>query len=74
MDREDEKLVRALVHDANVRLTGSSADDLGHDGDLDVVRRVLAVAEKIIEGKASDDEKATVPDIVHPQVRSFYLS
>lgn len=74
MDPGDEKLVRALVHDANVRLTGSSADDLRHDDDLHVVRRVLTVAEKIIEGQASDDEKASVPDIVHPQVCSFYLS
>jgi hypothetical protein len=74
MDPGDEQLVRALVHDANVRLTGSSAEDLGHDGDLDAVRQVLAVAEKILNGKASAEEKASVPNIVHPQVRSLYLS
>lgn len=74
MDPGDETLVRALVHDANIRLVGSSGADLGHDGDLDAIRRVLAVAEKILAGTASDEEKVSVPEIVHPQVRSFYLS
>jgi hypothetical protein len=41
---------------------------------LDAIRRVLAVAEKILAGTASDEEKVSVPEIVHPQVRSFYLS
>lgn len=73
MTPDDEKLVLALVHDANVMLTGSSSNDLGHDTDLDQVRGVLQMAEKLLSGNATDEDRTSVPNLVHPQVRSLYL-
>jgi hypothetical protein len=70
---EDIKLARALVHDAEVKLNGSSSADHGHDQELQGVHRVVSLADKILAGKASDEDRALVPELVHPSVRSLYL-
>jgi hypothetical protein len=74
MTDSDDRLVLALVHDANVKLLGLGEDSLGLDHDLADVRRSTNLAEKILSGKATDDDRALVSDVVHPQVRSLYLS
>lgn len=73
MSPEDEKLLKALIHDANVRLTGDRPEDLGRENTLDAVKQVLRLAEKIAGGNASAEDRAAVADAVHPQVRSLYL-
>jgi hypothetical protein len=74
MNFSDQQLLLALVHDANVMLSGHSADDLGHDADVEHVKIVLKAAERILSGKATQEERASVPGLVHPQVRSLYLA
>jgi hypothetical protein len=69
----DDKLALALVHDANIKLLGTDATDIGLEGNIRNVRRALEMAEKILSGKATDEDRASVPDLVHPQVRSLYL-
>jgi hypothetical protein len=70
----DDVLVLALVHDANVKLLGLDASSLGLDDDLNDVRQSTHMAEKILSGKATDEDRAQVSESVHPQVRSLYLS
>jgi hypothetical protein len=73
MTTEDEKLAHALVHDANIKLQGASSASVGLDAELDNVRAVLRLAEKLLHGSATDDDRAEVPNVVHPQVKSLYL-
>jgi hypothetical protein len=74
MPTDDDTLVRALVHDAHVMLTSDAPGNLAREGDLDRVKKGIALADKILEGAASDADRASVADFVHPQVRSLYLA
>jgi hypothetical protein len=73
MTPEDRKLVHALVHHVHVLLTGDQPEDLDRDRTLASVKRSIALADKILSGNATDEDKASVADVVHPQIRSFYL-
>jgi hypothetical protein len=69
---DDETLVRALVHDAHVMLTSDAPDSVGREDDLDHVKRSIAMAERILSGNATAEDRASVGGLVHPQVRSTY--
>jgi hypothetical protein len=70
----DEELARALVHDAHVILDSDAPGNLGREDELDHVKRGIRLADKLLAGTATDEERASVGDFVHPQVRSLYLS
>lgn len=72
MTSEDENLVTALVHDANVILGSDDPDNVGREAELDGVKQSIRLAEKILAGKATEAEKASVKDKVHPQTRSLF--
>ena len=69
----DDKLVRALVRDAHVFLDSDAARNVGRESELDRVKKDVALADKILAGRAADEEKESVVDLVHPHVRSFFL-
>jgi hypothetical protein len=72
MTAEEENLVRALVHDANVILGSDAPDNVGREGELDGVKEELRLAEKVLNGNATDAEKTSVRELVHPQTRSLF--
>jgi hypothetical protein len=74
MTASDERLVRALVHDASVCLQAHGPGDEAREGDLVHVQTGIGLADRILAGSATDLEKDSVADFVHPQVRSLYLS
>ena len=59
---DDETLVRALVHDADVMLITDDADNVGREDDLDHVKRSIAMAEKILSGNASAEDRAVLEE------------
>ena len=67
MTPADANLVEALVHHANVILLGDNPRD-----NLADAKGALRLAEKILNGTASNEERQSVGDVVHPQVRSLY--
>jgi hypothetical protein len=69
MPATDAELVRALVHDANRYLSPDSPDSVTRESDLNHVKEVLGMAEKILAGDATAEDRALVGDLVHPQVR-----
>jgi hypothetical protein len=73
MAPSDSELVRALVSDANRYLSADSRDSVTRESDLNHVKEVLGMAEKLLAGEANDEDRALVGDLVHPQVRSLLL-
>jgi hypothetical protein len=69
---DDENRVAALVHHANVILMSDGAQNAGRENDLADVKRALRRAERILSGDASDEERESVGELVHPQVRTLY--
>ena len=68
----DENLVKALVHHANVILYSDTPENASRERDLDDVKRALRLAERILDGSASGDDRASVREVVHEQVRGLY--
>jgi HD superfamily phosphodiesterase len=73
MPPSDSELVRALVHDANRYLSTDSPSNVRRESDLNHVKEVLGMAEKLLAGEATDEDRALVGDLVDPQVRSVLL-
>jgi len=73
MPPSDQELVRALVHDANRYLSTDSPDSVRRESDLNHVKEDLGLAEKLLAGEASDEDRALVLDLVEPRVRSLLL-
>lgn len=69
---DDENLVKALVHHADMLLKTDRPENSNREGDLDSVKKSIRLAETILSGRATDDERGRVRDVVHPQVRSLY--
>lgn len=70
MTEGDRKLANALLHHVNVTLGSDDPANVARERDLDDVKRATKLAEPIVNGEATAADKATVADIVHPQVRS----
>jgi len=68
MTPEDKGLVRALVHEAAGMLR---SDD--RESKLEDAKRNLQLADKILGGDATDEDRALVTEIVPEQVRNLYL-
>jgi hypothetical protein len=66
MPPSDHELALALVHDANRHLSVDSTDRVGRESDLNHVKEVLALAEKLLSGEAGDEDRALVADLVQP--------
>lgn len=69
---DEENLVHALVHDARVRLTGDNPSDFNREAQLDAVKRLLQVAEAMLAGNASEEQKSSARDLVHGDVRTTF--
>jgi hypothetical protein len=69
---DDDTLVKALVHNAYVILISDAPDNVGREDDLDHVKRSIAMADRILSGNATAEDRASVPELVHPHVRSTY--
>jgi hypothetical protein len=69
---EDENRVAALVHHANVIFTSDGPQNAGRENDLADIKRALQLAEQILSGHASEAERQSAGELVHPQVRSLY--
>lgn len=63
----DHQLALALVHDAYARCSGGKASDLV------VIAEELLLAECLLSGRATDDDRARVSSLVHPSTRSNFL-
>lgn len=72
MTAEDQNLVVALLHHANVILGSDGPENPGRERDLDNVKRSLRLAERIANGNATDDDPASVGELVHADVRTSF--
>lgn len=68
----DKDLVDALRDHAETLEHSTSADNDSHDRDIKDVERARSLAFDIENGTASDEDKASVADIVHPSVKTRY--
>jgi hypothetical protein len=66
MPPSDHELALSLVHDANRHLSVDSPDRVGRESDLNHVKEVLGLAEKLLSGEANDEDRALVADLVQP--------
>jgi hypothetical protein len=57
----------ALVHDANRDLSTDSAESVRRESDLEHVKEALGIAEKLLAGEATDEDRALVGDLVQQQ-------
>jgi len=73
MPPSDQELARALVHDANRYLSTDSSDNVRRESELNHVKEVLGLAEKLLAGEANAEDRALVGDLVHPEVRTLLL-
>lgn len=72
MDPDDRNRVSALVHHANVILSSDQPDNFDRESDLDNVKRSLRLADKLLAGTATEEDRRTASDQVHPSVRSQF--
>lgn len=70
MDPDDRNRVSALVHHANVILSSDQPDNFDRESDL--VKRSLRLADKLLAGTATEEDRRTASDQVHPSVRSQF--
>jgi hypothetical protein len=73
MAADDDTLARALVHDAHVILSSDTPDNLGREDDLNHVKDAISLADTILSGNATDEQRARVEGFVHPQIRSLFF-
>jgi hypothetical protein len=71
MPPSDNELVFTLVHDANRYLSTDSSDNVRRESDLNHVKEELGLAEKLLAGEASDEDRALVGDLVQQRVRTL---
>jgi hypothetical protein len=72
MSPEEENLVKALLHDANVILGSDQPENVGREDELAGVKKEIRLAETIANGAASAEEIASVADLVHPQTKTSF--
>lgn len=70
INESDLQLVLALVHDAGVLCIGSTAID---ERDLAILQQEMLIAESLLSGTASDEDRISVYELVHPLTRSLLL-
>jgi hypothetical protein len=71
MPPSDNELVLTLVHDANRYLSADRADSVRRESDLEHVKEVLGLAEKLLVGEATDEDRALVGDLVQQRLRTL---
>jgi hypothetical protein len=71
MPPSDNELALVLVHDANRYLSTDSADSVRRESDLEHVKEVLGMAEKLLAGDATDEDRALVADLVQQRARTL---
>ena len=67
MPPSDHELALSLVHEANRHLSIDSPDRVGRESDLNHVKEALGLAEKLLSGDASDEDRALVADLAQPR-------
>lgn len=72
MTADAQNRVVALLHDANAILLSDGPDSPTREGELDRVKRLVRLAEKIAAEKADDAEIQSVSDLLHPQTASLF--
>src|SRR4051812_2616062 len=72
MDPAEQNLVEALLHHINIIFSSDAPDNVGRENELDNIKSCSTIAEKIVRGTASDDDKTTAAGLLHPQVRNTY--
>lgn len=72
MTADDETLVDALRDDATTLEQSTSPENDSYDRDIAHVERARSLAFEIENGKASDEDKASVAELVHPSVKTRY--
>lgn len=72
MNSADTKLVGALLHHVNIIFSSDAPENVGREGELDNIRECAKLAENVVNGTATDDDKASAADLVHPQVSNTY--
>ena len=72
MTTSDVRLAEALLHHVNVILMSDTPDNFSRERYLDDVKGFTKLAETILAGNATDEDRQRVKDQVHPQVRSLY--
>ena len=69
---DDQVLIDALRDHATTLEQTTSRDNDSHDRDIAQVEAARALAFKIENGEASEDEKQRVAEVVHPTVKTRY--
>lgn len=64
--------MEALLHHVNTIFMSDMPDNIGREQELDNIKKSTNVAERILTGTATPEERASVRDLVHPLVRSLY--
>jgi hypothetical protein len=72
MPADDQVLIDALRDHATTLEQTTSRDNASHDRDIAQVEAARALAFKIENGKASDQEKRAVAEMVHAAVKTRY--
>ncbi len=72
MNPDEQNRLTALLHDANVILSSDGPDSPTRENELDGVKNLVRLAERIAAGQADAGEVASVPDLLHPQTASQF--
>lgn len=72
MTADAQNRVAALLHDANAILLSDGPDSPTRESELDRVKKLVRLAEKIAAEKADDTEIESVSDLLHPQTASLF--
>ena len=69
---EEQNLVVALLHDANAVLGSDGPDSPTREAELDKVKGLVRLAERIAGGNSDEGDLESVPDRLHPQTASLF--
>ena len=73
MDPKDAGLLRQLIHEAYMSLPSSTAASLEHD--LGLTKERLSVAERLLDGKATEDDRASLGEgsvLITDETKALY--
>jgi site-specific recombinase XerC len=66
----DEELLGAVIHEAQLLAHGAETIS---SRDTRAIQELLAIAESLVSGSVTDQQRARVYEAVHPSTRSHYL-
>jgi hypothetical protein len=69
---DDQILMQALLHHANVVFSSDAPENVGRERELDNIKESTKLAERILAGNATDEDKQRVAQLVHPSVRTMF--